>query len=162
MLLPEGEDSAFSVTVRGLDTFIEKEAPAEDADVYRYRNMSDRKAKAIIGLSQSDEHLEHVSGVATAKEMWQSLLNSFERHTLLNKLAARRNFYTVTMYENEQIITYVNRIRQLASTLKSMGVEIDDKELAMAVLKGLPERFDSLICALDALENKNDTPLWTS
>ncbi len=34
-----------------------------------------------------------------------------------------------------------------------MGVEIDDKELAMAVLNGLPERFDSLICALDALGN---------
>ncbi len=36
--------------------------------------------------------------------------------------------------------------------------EIDDKELAMAVLNGLPERFDSLICALDALwGNENDT-----
>ncbi len=37
------------------------------------------------------------------------------------------------MHENEQIINYINRIRQLASTLKSMGVEIDDKERAMAV-----------------------------
>ncbi len=89
--------------------------------------------------------------------MWTSILNLFERHTLLNKLAARRNFYTATMHENEQIITYVNRVRQLASTLKSIGVEIDDKELAMAVLNGLPERFDSLICALDALGNENDT-----
>ncbi len=59
--------------------------------------------------------------------MWTSVLNLFERHTLLNKLAARRNFYTATMHENEQIITYVNRVRQLAFTLKSMGVEIDDK-----------------------------------
>ena len=98
-----------------------------------------------------------MSGVSTAKEMWQSILNLFERHTLLNKLAARRNFYTASMHDNEQIITYVNRVRLLASTLKSMGVEIDDKELAMAVLNGLPERFDSLICALDALGNENET-----
>ncbi len=41
------------------------------------------------------------------------------------------------MHENEQIITYVNRVRQLASTVKSMGVEIDDKELAMMVLNVL-------------------------
>ncbi len=75
----------------------------------------------------------------------------FERHTLLNKLAARRNFYKAKMTEDEQIITYVNRVRQLASTLKSMGADIDDRELAMAVLNGLSERFDSLICALDAL-----------
>ncbi len=38
-----------------------------------------------------------------------------------------------------------------------MGVKIDDKMLAMAVLNGLPERLDSLICALDALWNENDT-----
>ncbi len=38
-----------------------------------------------------------------------------------------------------------------------MGVDIDDQELAMAVLNGLPERFDSLICAFDVLENESDT-----
>ncbi len=32
-----------------------------------------------------------------------------------------------------------------------MGVDIDDKEMAMAVLNGLPERFNSLISTLDAL-----------
>ncbi len=50
--------------------------------------------------------------------MWTSILNCLTHHTLLNKLAARRNFYTATMHDNEQIITYVNRVRQLASTLK--------------------------------------------
>ncbi len=50
-----------------------------------------------------------------------------------------------------------NRIRQLASTLRSMGVEVDDKEMAMAVLNGLPERFNILISALDALGNENET-----
>ncbi len=45
------------------------------------------------------------------------------------------------MHEDEQIIPYITRLRQLASTLESMGVEIDDKEMAMAVLSGLSERF---------------------
>ncbi len=55
------------------------------------------------------------------------------------------------MLADERILAYTKRIRQLASTLKSMGVEIDDKEVAMAVLKGLPERFNNLISVLDAL-----------
>ncbi len=38
-----------------------------------------------------------------------------------------------------------------------MGVEIIDKEVAMAVLSRLSERFDSLICAVDALGNESDT-----
>ncbi len=38
-----------------------------------------------------------------------------------------------------------------------MGVEIDDKEMDMAVLNGLPKRFNNLISALDALGNENET-----
>ncbi len=64
--------------------------------------------------------------------MWHCILNIFERHTLLNKLEARRKFYTATMLADERILACTNRIRQLVSTLKSMDVEIDDKEMAMA------------------------------
>ncbi len=59
------------------------------------------------------------------------------------------------MQEDENILAFTNRIRQLASTLKSMGVNIDDKE--MAVLNRWPERFNSLISALDALGNEAET-----
>ena len=36
-----------------------------------------------------------------------------------------------------------------------MNVEIDDKEIAMAVLNGLPARFESLIVALDAVGSED-------
>ncbi len=58
--------------------------------------------------------------------------------------------------KNENILAFTNRIRQLASTLKSMGVDIDDKEMAMTVLNGLPARFNSLISALDAFGNEDE------
>ena len=50
-----------------------------------------------------------------------------------------------------EILQLANRIRQLAGTLKSMSMSIDDKDMAMAFLNGLPDRFDSLISALDRL-----------
>ncbi len=87
--------------------------------------------------------------------MVQYVLNIFERHTLLNKLVARRKFYTATMRADERIVACTNRVRQRASAVKSMGVEIDDEEMAMAVLNGLPERFNNLVSALDALGNEN-------
>ena len=87
--------------------------------------------------------------------MWEAILNVFERHNLLNKLAARRRFYTVTMQNDEKVLAYINRVTQLAAKLKSMKVEIDDKEIAMAVLNGLPSRFESLIVALDALGSED-------
>lgn len=49
---------------------------------------------------------------------------------------------------------FARRVPQLASRLKAMSVVVDDKEMAMAVLNGLPDRFHSLIVALDALSNE--------
>ncbi len=81
--------------------------------------------------------LEKVSRTKTALEMWQEMCHVHQRHTLLNELAARRDFYTATMKEEEKMLVYINRVRQMASVLQSMDVTIDDKEMAMAVLSGL-------------------------
>lgn len=111
---------------------------------------------AIIGLSLSDTHLAHVSGMQTARQMWKAILDIFERHTLLNKLSARRTFYTASIKEDESVVSFITRVRYMASTLKSMSVTIDDAEMAMAVLNGLPDLFDNLISALDALRNEHE------
>ena len=87
--------------------------------------------------------------------MWTLITDIYEKHTLLNKLAARRRFYTATMNDGEKVLSFAGRIRQLAATLKSMGVTIDDQEMAMALLNGLPDRFDGLISALDALDDND-------
>ncbi len=106
---------------------------------------------AIIGLTLSDGILESVHGVPTASAMWATIQNIFERHSLLNKITARRNFYTAEMNSDEKILQFSNRIIHLAAKLKSMGVDVDDYERAMAFLNGIPERFSTLISALDAL-----------
>ena len=144
------------LALRDVDQYIiEGRVPSdENPDERRKWIRGDSKAKALIGLSLSDEHLEHVRDAETAREMWESILNVFERHTLLNKLAARREFYTVKMFQGEKVLAYINRVKQLAGILKSMSVNIDDKEMAMAVLNGLPARFEALIVALDALGNE--------
>lgn len=144
------------LALRDVDQYIvEGRVPSEERAEERKKWIrGDSKAKALIGLSLSDEHLEHVRDVDTAHEMWEAIVNVFERHTLLNKLAARREFYTVKMLSGEKVLAYINRVKQLAAILKSMSVNIDDKEMAMAVLNGLPARFEALIVALDALGNE--------
>ena len=142
--------------LREADEFIKVDPPSERDDGYEAWHKSDRKARALIGLSLSDNHLEQVQHASSAKEMWQLILDIFEKHTLLNKLAARRRFYTATMNDGEKVLEFASRVRQLAASLKSMGVTVDDQEMAMALLNGLPDRFDSLISALDALGNDEE------
>lgn len=61
------------------------------------------------------------------------------------------------MENGEKFLTYLNRVKQFAATLKSMYVIIDDKELAMASLNGLPSSYESLIVALDALRTEGNS-----
>ena len=147
------------LSLRSLHSFITKDPPKKDGNEAEYEKWfeNDLKARAIIGLSLTDENLEHVRDVSSAKEMWTTIKNVFERHTLLNNLAARRNFYTVTMESGEKMLAYLNRVKQLAAVLKSMSVTIEDKEIGMVALNGLPPKFDGLIVALDALgsDDKN-------
>ncbi len=97
----------------------------------------DARAQAVIGLTLPDELLENVREVKSAKEMWTAIRNVFERHTLLNKLSARRKFYTAVMEGNESVLKFANRIRQLAASLKAMNVDIPQSEMAMALLNRL-------------------------
>ncbi len=76
-----------------------------------------------------EDHLAHVRDVKSAIEIFKSITDLFERVTLLNKLVAHRKFYTATMVEVEKIITFLNRVKTLASTLKTMALEINQTHL---------------------------------
>lgn len=138
------------LSLKDVESHLTDDPPDETSGTYVAWQKADAKARAIIGLTLSDTHLEQVQHASTAKQMWKLICDIFEKHTLLNKLAARRKFYTAKMNENEKVLVFAARVRQLAATLKSMSVVVEDSEMAMALLNGLPDRFDSLISALDA------------
>ena len=56
------------------------------------------------------------------------------------------------MSPDESVLQFSNRILQLSATIKSMNVEISESEMAIALLNGLPEEYNVLISALDALD----------
>jgi gag-polypeptide of LTR copia-type len=86
-------------------------------------------------------------------------MNVFQRCSLLNKLAVRRRFYTVSMEEDENMLGYINRVRHIADELKSMDCVVGDEEVVMAILNGLPSEYDHLIVALDAMGGDGETKL---
>ena len=148
------------LVLKDLWEYVEDDAPTSDSiqpQVLATWRKNDRKCRAIISLTLSDQILENVRNSTSAKDTWLTIRNVFERHTLLNKLAARRKFYTATLGESETILEFANRMCQLAATLKSMNVDIPDSELAMALLNGLPEQYAPIITALDAIGDDDDS-----
>lgn len=109
------------LALKDLDYHLSTPRP-EDVTLVPLWEKKDKRTQAIIGLNLSDEILESVRHVDTATSMWITIQNIFERHNVLNKLSARRKFYTATKSEQESVLEFSNRIRQMAATLKSLDV----------------------------------------
>jgi len=140
------------LALRDLDDMLDEDGKPTDADarecaVWKRR---DTKASAIIGLTVGSEQLEHVSGCKTMAEMWSTLQGVFQRKSLMNKMKARREFYTVELTVGEGMLGYINRVRNLGENLKAMGSEVTEMEVAMSVLNGVTSKYENLLVALDA------------
>lgn len=115
----------------------------------------DGKAQHVIGWSLSDKRIEHMSDVCSTEEMWNMILNLFECPTLLYNLAARRKFCTFSMAPSENVVPYINSVMQPAGTLKSMNLNLDDKEKSIALLNLLQYGYMHQIVALDTILNED-------
>lgn len=87
-----------------LDDAVLNSISANDKDEKREWNKGDAKAKAIIGTTLTDGHLDHVCGHATAADRWNALVNLFQIRTLLNKLNAHRSFYSAERNDIERVL----------------------------------------------------------
>lgn len=96
------------LSLKELDEYLEDDLRAEDSDAYRTWRRGDNKAKAVIGLTLSGTHLEQVQHAQSAKEMWKLITEIFEKHSLLNKLAARHRLYTDTMNDKEIVLEFAH------------------------------------------------------
>jgi len=140
------------LALRDLDDMLEedgKPTDAEDSKLALWKRR-DTKASAIMGLTLGSEQLEHVSGCKTTAEMWSKLQGVFQRKSLMNKMKARREFYTVEMNVGEGMLGYINRVRNLGENLKAMGGEVTEMDVAMSVRNGLTSKYENLLVALDA------------
>lgn len=91
--------------------------------------------------------------------MWVAIQNIFQRRTLLNRLNARRKFYSLSNAPEERIIPYFNRAKQLCTDLKAIDATVSDQELAMTVLSRLSCNFEHLIVALNDVADDEKLPL---
>jgi len=140
------------LALRDLDDMLDEDGKPTDAEtrelaVWKHRNT---KASAIIALTLGSEQLEHVSGCKTTAEMWSQLQGVFQRKSLMNKMKARREFYTVEMIVGDSMLGYINSVRNLGENLKAMGGEVTETAVAMSVLNGLTSKYENLLVALDA------------
>lgn len=93
--------------VTGTENIRENATPNEKA---KYQREAD-KALSTIALAIKPDQQVHVMGATTAKQAMETLCAVFEPKSLLRVLQLKKQFMKMELLENENMITYINRLQ---------------------------------------------------
>jgi len=152
----------------GLDKYIERDAKApESADVNKPTKEEleaqkkwaegDSKARTRIELSIGNAEMIHISGAATARQMWDQLCMVKESKGRLGVLATRRALYRATAEEGFDMVEHISKLRRLQEELHIMNNLVSDEDFVMILITSLPESWDNYTSSyLGSSGNKPD------
>ena len=102
-------------------------------------------AKRIIDDSIKDHLIPHVSSLNTPKEMFDALTKLFEGKNINWKMTLRNQLKNVKIQNAETIQSYFTRVSQIKEQLEVVDEEVENAEIMMTTLNGLPRTWDSFI-----------------
>ena len=117
-------------------------------------------AKRIIVDSIKDQLIPQVSSLKTPKAMFDALTKLFEGKNINRKMTLRNKLKNVKIQNAETIQSYFTRVSQIKEQLEAVD-EVENAEIVMTTLNGLPSTWDSFIqgiCARKKLVKFNR--LW--
>ena len=103
------------------------------------------KAKKIIVDSITDQLVPQVSSLMTPKEMFDSLTKLFQEKNINRKMTLRKNLKNVNIHNTKTIQSYFTRVSQIKEQLEAVDEEVENIEIVITTLNGLPGSRNSFI-----------------
>ena len=115
---------------------------------------ADGKALAQLALHVKDHHLPLLSKAETAAEAWQKLEAVYQAKSTARQLHLKRALNSLRKEPSEPLVQYVNRATDMRDQLLAAGHTVEDQELIMCILAGLPREFDTVVAVLEITDSK--------
>ena len=84
--------------------------------------------------------------------MFDSLTNFFEGKNINQKMTLRNQLNNVKIHNVETIQSYFTRVSQIKEQLEAVDEEVENTEIVMTTLNGLPRSWDSFIQGICAIK----------
>ena len=129
-----------------LVSFVEQDIEEPEEDVAKAKYKKDLiKEKRIIVDSIKNHLIPHVSTLKTPKKMMDALSHLFEGKNINQKMTLRTQLKNVKMQNSETIQYYFTRVSQIKEQLEAIGDSVEEAEITMTTLNGLPNSWESFI-----------------
>ena len=125
--------------------------PAEDNAGYSKYVVRKDKALAIIVLAVDTTLLYLLGDPDDPKAVWDQLSNQFQKKTWANKLALRRKLYSMRLAEGQSVDEHIKVMTEIFNELSVIGDPLSEEDQVIHLLAGLPDSFNMLVTALEAL-----------
>ncbi|UYV69157.1 hypothetical protein LAZ67_6002607 [Cordylochernes scorpioides] len=127
------------------------EVKPEGGDVGLINKFNTRQNKALakICLSIGEEQQNHIRHLNSPKEVWDELQRLYApRDSKHRILQLRRKLYSQKFCQHANMNAYLGSINLIVSELTGVGDKIEDGDLSMLILCGMPEDWDNVISTM--------------
>ncbi|KAM2234494.1 hypothetical protein PS1_012962 [Malus domestica] len=97
-----------------------------------------------INSTLSEDLIPFTVGVQSARELWQNLEQRFDGVSRSHIHQLRSNLQSMTK-GSSSISEYLQQIKEVTDALAVVGALVDDRDLLLIILNGLPDDYDSFV-----------------
>lgn len=87
----------------------------------------------------------------TNHELWRALCESYTDQCASNEMTLKLQFHSYSKKPNQSISEYLSGIKSIVDSLAAINCLINDKNIAIQALNGLPAKYDPLVAAITHL-----------
>lgn len=103
----------------------------------------DQSIVNMIGQTLSSAATSCAVGSKTAFDLWRNLRNKFAASSRQNILQLKINLQSLRK-GNDSIETYLDKVKVARDALETVGVFLDDEDVIVTVLRGLPSEYNAI------------------
>ncbi|KAF3661754.1 hypothetical protein FXO37_12770 [Capsicum annuum] len=113
--------------------------------------QQDHLIRSVIVASLSSDVIPFVIDAKYSYALWQNLAATYAKPSRARIMSLRESLSNMKK-GNLSITSYLQKIKQICSTLASVGIQILMDELFLHALHGIPAEYDTITAALRARE----------
>lgn len=117
----------------------------------------ERQCKNFVVQNIHDSQLENIKEKKTAKEMFDTLANVFERKSIAGQLLVRRQLLTMKCDDSDDMKDHLLKFDRKIRELKSMGAKMEELDIVCNLLITLPKRYIPLVTAIETMDSDKIT-----